>query len=121
MPLSQAYLDYVVDQLKALGAVTAQRMFGGAGLYHRGTFFGLVADDVLYFKVGDANRKDYLDAGAGPFKPFGSYAMDYYEVPADVLEDADQLAAWAKKAIDVKGKARSRSSTAGKKKTKKQR
>jgi DNA transformation protein len=119
MPISQSYLDYIIDQLKSIGPVTAQRMFGGAGLYHKGTFFGLVAEDILYFKAGDSNRKDYLDAGMGPFKPFGSYAMDYYEVPADVLEDADELAAWAKKAIEVTGKARSRSSTAGKKKMKK--
>ncbi len=27
--------------------------------------------------------------------------MGYYEVPADVVEDATQLAAWMRKAIDV--------------------
>jgi DNA transformation protein and related proteins len=104
MPVSQEYLDYLIDQLKIFGAVTAKRMFGGAGLYHQGVFFGLVADDVLYFKVDDRNRKDYIDAGMGPFKPFGSYAMGYYEVPADVMEDSDELALWARKAFEANGR-----------------
>lgn len=104
MPVSLEYLDYIIDQLKAFGPVTAKRMFGGAGLYHQGLFFGLIADDALYFKVDDANRKDYTDAGMGPFKPFGSYAMGYYEVPVDVLEDPDELALWARKAFEANGK-----------------
>ena len=79
-------------------------MFGGARLYHQGLFFGLVADDVLYFKVDDGNRKDYTDAGMGPFRLFGTYVMSYYEVPADVLEDPDELAVWARKAVYVAGK-----------------
>ena len=81
MPVSQEYLDYIIDQLRTLGTVTAKRMFGGAGLYHRGAFFGLVADDALYFKVNEVNRKDYLDAGSPPFKPFGSHAWDTTRCP----------------------------------------
>ena len=116
MPVSLEYLDYLIDQMKAFGLVTAKRMFGGAGLYHRGAFFGLVADDALYFKVDEGNREDYLDAGSSAFKPFGSYAMGYYEVPAGVLEDPDELARWAKKAIAAAGTSRNRSSLSGKKK-----
>jgi DNA transformation protein len=104
MPVSPEYLDYIIDQLKAFGPVTAKRMFSGAGLYHQGLFFGIIADDVLYFKVDDGNRQDYIDAGMGPFKPFGSYAMGYYDVPADVLEDSHELALWARKAFEAVGK-----------------
>ena len=99
MPVSGSYLQYTIDQLKVLGPVSAKRMFGGAGLYLDGSFFALIADDVLYFKVDDANKDDYLNAGTGPFKPFGSYAMSYFEVPADVLEDEEQLKEWAQKAV----------------------
>ena len=99
MPVSRNYLQYVLDLLKVLGPVTAKRMFGGAGLYHNGLFFALIADDVLYFKVDDENTTDYLSAGTGPFKPYGSYAMSYYEVPADVLEDEEQLNEWARRAV----------------------
>lgn len=81
MPVSQEYLDYLVDQLTGLGPVQSRRMFGGAGLYLDGFFFGLVAEDVLYLKVDVSNKADYIAAGAGPFKPFGkdSYEMSYYE------------------------------------------
>jgi TfoX/Sxy family transcriptional regulator of competence genes len=42
-----------------------------------------------------------------PFRPFGEEsAMGYYEVPADVVEDSVQLAAWMKKAIEVASKAK---------------
>ena len=112
MPVSREYLEYVLDQLRTLGQITAKRMFGGAGIYLGGRFFGLVAEDVLYFKVDDANRKDYLDAGSGPFRPFGSYEMSYYEVPADVLEDSERLREWAEKALaaaEKSGKGRKKS------------
>jgi TfoX/Sxy family transcriptional regulator of competence genes len=34
--------------------------------------------------------------------------MGYYEVPADVVEDAPQLASWMRKAIDVAAHAKGR-------------
>jgi DNA transformation protein len=101
MPVSEQYLDYVVDQLACIGPIAAKKMFGGVGLYHDGLFFGLIAVDVLYFKVDDENRGLYESAGAKPFQPYGddSYSMSYYEVPADVLEDTDQLRAWARGSV----------------------
>jgi DNA transformation protein len=103
MPVSQEYLDYLTDQLTGLGPVQSRRMFGGAGLYLDGFFFGLVAEDTLYLKVDETNKPDFIAADAGPFKPFGkdSYEMSYYEVPGDVLEDPDQLKEWAVKALLV--------------------
>jgi DNA transformation protein len=103
MPVSEEYLDYVVDQLTCLGEVAAKRMFGGVGLYHDGLFFGLIAADMLYFKVDDENRKDYEAAKAKPFQPYGeeSYSMGYYQVPVDVLEDVDQLKVWASDAVSA--------------------
>ena len=45
-------------------------MFGGVGLYSGDVFFGIVAADVLYFKVGDANRAEYEQSNAAPFAPY---------------------------------------------------
>jgi DNA transformation protein len=103
MSVSDEYLTYVVDQLECIGPVQSRRMFGGAGLYYDGLFFGLIADDVLYFKVDDSNRFDYEAAGTGPFCPFPdkTYVMQYYEVPIEVLENRDTLRDWAQKALDV--------------------
>ena len=101
MAVSEEYLDYVVDQLGCIGEVTAKKMFGGVGLYHNELFFGLIASDVLYFKVDDENRPAYLTAGASPFQPYGdeSSSMSYYEVPVDVLEDVDRLRTWARASV----------------------
>ena len=101
MPVSEEYLDYVVDQLGCLGQVVSKRMFGGVGLYFDGLFFALIAGDVLYFKVDDENRREYQDAGSKPFQPYGddSYSMSYYEVPVEVLENIDQLKTWARRAV----------------------
>lgn len=106
MPVSEEYFDYVVDQLGCIGEVTAKRMFGGVGLYNDGLFFGLIAADVLYFKVDDVNRPDYETAGARPFQPYGeeSYSMRYYEVPVDVLEDVERLRQWARGAVAAAGR-----------------
>jgi DNA transformation protein len=108
MAVSEEYIRYVCDQLTGFCAVTARRMFGGAGLYHGAVMFGLIAGDVLYFKVDDANRADYEALGSGPFKPNpdGSGIMPYYEVPVDIVEDRDELAAWARKAHAVALRAR---------------
>ena len=101
MKVSPAFRQFVLDQLEELGEVTARSMFGGVGLYHRGMFFGLIAGDVLYLKVGESNRQDYVSAGMRPFKPYPhrSGTMQYYEVPLNVLESPPELALWARRAV----------------------
>jgi len=101
MAVDESYKDYVVDQLGRLGFVTVKKMFGGACIYYGGMIFGLLADDVLYFKVDDSNKLDYVRAGMEPFQPFDDkpMVMSYYEVPVDILENRELLAEWAKKAL----------------------
>jgi DNA transformation protein len=102
MAVSKDYLQYVLDQLSRLRTVTSRRMFGGIGLYCDDVFFGLLADDTLYFKVDDSNRADYEAEGMGRFRPFRDkphLSLTYYEVPAHVLEDGEALASWARKSL----------------------
>jgi DNA transformation protein len=107
MAVSVSYRDFVLEQLGRVAPVTARRMFGGVGIYAQGWFFALVAEDRLYFKVDDTTRRDFERLGMEPFRPFGdASAMGYYEVPADVMEDAVQLAPWMNKAINVAAKAK---------------
>ncbi len=105
MPISDEFLDYVIDQFAGWGEVSARKMFGGAGLYCDGAMFGLIADDVAYLKVDDSNREDFVRAGSSAFNPFPektkTYIMSYYENPADVLEDREQLGKWAERALAV--------------------
>ena len=103
MRVSDSYRDFVIDQLSDVRGLRTKAMFGGIGLYADDVFFGIVASDVLYFKVDDSNRADYEAAGSKPFKPFadGSMTMTYWSVPVDVLEAAPTLAKWAGKSIRV--------------------
>ncbi|HTG18023.1 MAG TPA: TfoX/Sxy family protein [Blastocatellia bacterium] len=103
MPVSKEYLEYVLDQLECIGPVVSKRMFGGIGLYSDGLFFGLIDDDILYFKVDDATRPGYLKAKANPFDPYGdgNGSMSYYSVPVEVLEDTDELKVWARASVEA--------------------
>lgn len=103
MAVSDEFHEYVLGQLARIGHVTSRRMFGGFGIYRYQDFFALIDNDVLYFKVDDSNRDDYLKADMPPFRPFGEqgYAMQYYEVPVEVLEDPERLSGWAMKAVEV--------------------
>ncbi len=78
-------------------------MFGGVGIYAGQLFFALVADDTLYFKVDDSNRPEFERLGMKPFQPYGEggEVMQYYQVPAEFLEDPEALRSWAEKSIAV--------------------
>jgi DNA transformation protein len=102
MAVSKQYLDYLLGQLEGLGRLSARRMFGGVGLYSGGIFFGLLYKERLYFKTDDATRPEYEARGSEGFRPranLKSMKMTYYTVPAEVLEDEDELVRWAHKAV----------------------
>ncbi len=104
MPHKNEYLEYVLEQLAGLPGVRSRRMFSGAGLYQDEVFFGLLFRDTLYFKVNDSNRPDYEARRMAQFKPYDDrpqVSFSYYEVPAEVLEDRDELAAWARRSVEA--------------------
>ena len=102
MAVGRDYRDYVLEQLAALGGVSSRPMFGGVGLYCEEHFFGLIADDTLYLRVDDNNRADYTGRGMRAFRPYADrpqLSITYYEIPAEILEDAPQLACWAQRSV----------------------
>ena len=103
MKVSTGFRDFVLDQLAGIDGLRARSMFGGVGLYAEDVFFGILAADVLFFKVDDTNRREYDIAGSSAFKPYADRAMTmpYYNVPMDVLEDADALGEWAGRAVAI--------------------
>ena len=114
MAPSAGFKDFIKDQLAAFGPVTIRNMFGGAGVYADGVMFGLLADDVLYLKADAATAGAFEAEGMSPFtyQPAGKppVAMSYWEVPPGLLEEPDELAAWAREAhrIACAGKAAKR-------------
>ncbi|HSE50682.1 MAG TPA: TfoX/Sxy family protein [Gemmatimonadales bacterium] len=109
MAVSPTFRTYVLDQLgRVAPGIRSRAMFGGVGLYSGELFFALIDDDTLYLKVDDGNRPDFEAAGMGPFRPFGEEGevMQYYEVPAELLEGGEQLGSWVAKAIEVARRAK---------------
>jgi DNA transformation protein and related proteins len=96
------FKEYVLDQLHRLSGVECKHMFGGFGLYCNGTFFGIIADGCVYFKTDATTVDAYKERGMQPFKPSAKQTLkNYYEVPAEILEDEEELAQWAQSAHNV--------------------
>jgi DNA transformation protein len=110
MAVSVSFRTYLLEQMGQIRPVTSRPMFGGLCFFADGRAFALADDGVLYFKVDDSNRPDFIAAGMGPFLPFGDPAkpMGYYELPEDVLEDPELLTVWMARAIAVAARAKTR-------------
>jgi DNA transformation protein len=100
LKVTASFRDYVLAQLDDLGEVTARAMFGGVGLYRRGLFFGIIAGRALYLRVGETNRRDFERYGAEPFRPYPDRpSTKYFAVPVEILENTQELTAWARKSL----------------------
>lgn len=99
-PKDESFKDFVVDQLRDLELVEARRMFGGYGLYQEETFFGIVHQGKLFFKIDEITVVEYRKHKMKPFRPSAKQTLkSYYQVPAEIIEDADQLRQWAERAV----------------------
>ena len=97
--MEDSFVTFVVEQLSGVEALVCRWMFGGHGLYHSGTLFGIVSGGRLYFKTDDATAGLYAVRGMSAFRPAARGPLrTYYEVPADVLHDRACLTEWARAA-----------------------
>lgn len=105
MPKDDSFRTFVAEQLAVLGPVTLRSMFGGAGAYHDGVMFALIAFDTLYFKADDGNRADYEAEGTQPFsyetKGGRNTIMSYWQVPERLYDDPDEMRSWVRKAFEA--------------------
>jgi TfoX/Sxy family transcriptional regulator of competence genes len=103
MPVSPAVREDLLERLNKAAPVDDRGMFGGVGLYSQGRFFALIDNDILYFKVDETTRPDFIKAGMGPFMPFGpgKASLRYYQVPAEVIGNGRKLKAWVDKALSA--------------------
>src|SRR3546814_20306521 len=90
--------------ISPLGGVSIRRMFGGAGLYCRGLMSGLIHDDTIYLKADAETAKAFEARGCGPFTYEGKgkpVQVSYWQMPAELVDDADEAATWAETALGV--------------------
>jgi DNA transformation protein len=108
MAVSPEFRAFVEDQIGRVTPVRSRPMFGGLGLYSGERFFAVVDDDVLYFKADDETRPQYEKRRMRPFTPMGTPMNGYWQVPAGVIEDVDELATWVREAVEVARRAKAR-------------
>lgn len=95
------FRDFVLDQLADLRGVTARAMFGGYGLYRHHSFFGIIHKGRLYFKVTALTLPCYQAQGMKPFRPNTKQTLkSFYEVPIEIVENAEALTQWATDAVE---------------------
>ena len=62
-------------------------------------FFGIIHKGRLYFKTDSASVSAYRERQMKPFRLNVRQTLKtYYEVPVDIIEDAEELAHWADRA-----------------------
>ena len=88
MASSQKTSDFILQQIKSAGAVSARKMFGEYSIYCDGKVVALVADDQLYVKPTAAG-KQFL--GAVDEKPPYTGAKLCYYISGERWDDHDWL------------------------------
>ena len=105
MAASAGFLELLKDLMAPLGQISVRRMFGGAGIYCDGQFFALVDDDTLFLKTDESGRAAFEAEGMGPFtymtKDGPGTLLSYWRAPERLLDDADEMLAWARAAMGV--------------------
>lgn len=57
MATDQNFVDFVLEQIKNAGEISAKKMFGEYGIYSDGKLFGLVCDNKLFIKTTNSGRE----------------------------------------------------------------
>ena len=92
----------IEDLFAPFGPVSVRRMFGGAGIYHRGLMLALESDGTFYLKVDEISRPRFEAAGSHPFtynrKNGVSTSTSYWRLPEEALDEPDALRSWVAEA-----------------------
>ena len=97
--------DFLTDLFSDFGPVTIRRMFSGYGISADGTNFALALRAGLYFRADDASIPQFEAEGSKPFqyqqKSTGKVVTvnSYWELPARLYDDSQELTQWARTAL----------------------
>ena len=103
MAASAEFVAHLREQFAPLGGVTDAVFFGGRAFSWRGTQFAWAMGSTLYLRVGEESRAEFEAHGAEPFsyptKKGQVLVRKFYTAPEFLMDDAEQLIVWARKAI----------------------
>jgi DNA transformation protein len=95
--------DFLIDLFADFGPVTIRRMFSGFGISADGTNFALALRAGLYLRADDQTIPRFEAEGSKPFQ-YQTRAKtvtvnSYWELPARLFDDSEELADWARAAL----------------------
>ncbi|MHA1561010.1 MAG: TfoX/Sxy family protein [Promethearchaeota archaeon] len=102
--MKSEFVEYILkDILHGIERISSRAMFGGHGIYKDKIIFGIIIDDILYFKVGQNDLEDYKSQDSFPFiynrGNKKQVIMSYWSVPENIMNDEDLLQIWIEKAV----------------------
>jgi DNA transformation protein len=95
--------DFLIDLFSDFGPVTIRPMFSGFGISADGTNFALALRAGLYFRADDQTIPQFETEGSKPFQ-YQTRAKtvtvnSYWQLPARLFDDPEQLTVWARAAL----------------------
>jgi DNA transformation protein and related proteins len=99
--------DFLNDLFADFGPVTIRRMFSGYGISVDGVNFALALRAGLYFRADEQNIPQFEAEGSGPFqyqqrKTAKTVTVNsYWQLPARLFDDSEELAVWARAALSA--------------------
>jgi DNA transformation protein and related proteins len=97
--------DFLIDLFADFGPVTIRRMFSGFGISVDGVHFALALRAGLYFRADEQSIPQFEAEGSGPFqyqqrKTAKTVTVNsYWQLPARLFDDSEELADWARAAL----------------------
>ena len=95
--------DFLIDLFADFGAVTIRKMFSGFGISADGTNFALALRAGLYFRADDQTIPQFEAEGSKPFqyqtRTKTVTVNSYWQLPARLFDDSEELADWARAAL----------------------
>jgi DNA transformation protein len=97
--------DFLIDLFADFGPVTIRRMFSGFGISVDGVNFALALRAGLYFRADEQNIPQFEAEGSRPFqyqqrKTAKTVTVNsYWQLPARLFDDSEELAGWARAAL----------------------
>ena len=95
--------DFLIDLFSEFGPVTIRRMFSGFGISADGVNFALALRSGLYFRADEQTIPQFEAEGSSPFS-YQTRARtvtvnSYWELPARLFDDSEELSGWARAAL----------------------
>ena len=95
--------DFLIDLFADFGPVAVRRMFSGFGISADGTNFALALRSGLYFRADEQSIPQFEAEGSKPFQ-YQTRAKtvtvnSYWELPARLFDDSEELSVWARAAL----------------------